>query len=239
MRLLITRAEPAASVSAAALQMMGHRVICAPVLEPQAQAWRPPEGLPQVILFTSANAARLGGAGLQAYRGLPAIAVGAATAAAARQAGFTDIQMAAGDVRGCLALAQSMGVTTVLHLAGRHRTSVATPEGMTLWVRAVYRARLVGQLPTTVTEALRLGEVDAALLYSVRAARQFAALIDQAGLDRRLLGLVALSPAILAAAGTGWFDGVAAPAPHEAALFAAIEQMCDKEAPTLAAGGKG
>jgi uroporphyrinogen-III synthase len=228
MRLLITRPEPAASNSAAALRAMGHQVICAPVLGVQSQNWQSPTMMPHATLFTSANAVRLGGAGLHVYHHLPALAVGEATAAALRQAGFTDIHLGGGDLRACVSLAQAMGFTSLLHLAGANRTSATLPDTMRIMVRIVYRAKLIAQLPQRLADTLRRGEVDVALLYSVRSAQQFATLFDLAGLDRRLLKLVALSPAVLSAAGTGWHDSVAAAAPRDAAVFAAIQRMCNE-----------
>ena len=73
--------------------------------------------------------------------------------------------------------------------------------------------RSAGHLPLAGED---LGAV--ALLHSARAARRFGELLDRDGIDRHALRLAALSPAILAAAGTGWAMAVAADRPDDAAL---------------------
>ena len=125
---------------------------------------------------------------------LPVFAVGEATAAAARAAGRSDVQVAAGDGR---ALAQLIArrVTpergAILHLAGAEvRPGLEQALGSTghRYCRAVvYAAVPREQLAPASSAAIRAGQVDAVLLYSPRSA----ALVgrkDQAIWPRRASG---------------------------------------------------
>jgi uroporphyrinogen-III synthase len=96
--LLVLRPEPGASATATSARGMGWSPVIAPLFTVRAVAWEPPVEQPQALLLTSANAARLGGGGLAALAALPVYAVGAATAEAARRAGFTRIVAGDGDV---------------------------------------------------------------------------------------------------------------------------------------------
>ncbi len=215
MRVLVTRPEPAASRTAARLRALGHEAIVAPLLIPHAVAWALPPGDWQAVAFTSASAPALAG-DRAALAHLPAYAVGEATAAAARAAGFTDVRSARGDASAVFALAASGGIARLLHLAGRDRSAASVPPGLTVGVVTVYAAELAARLDTP--------PFDLALLYSVRTATRFAALFRG---DRSGVAVVALSAPIAAAAGTGWARVSVAAEPTEAALFAAAGLTCD------------
>ncbi len=103
-RVWITRAEPGASATAERVRGMGLTPVVAPLLEVRALG----EGdidLAGVgaLAFTSANAVRAFAA-RSAERAMPVFAVGEASAAAARQAGFTEVASAEGDVDALAAL---------------------------------------------------------------------------------------------------------------------------------------
>lgn len=214
MRILVTRPDPGGGATAARLRALGHEVTLHPLLGFEAVAWTPPDTLPEAVVLTSAAAARLAGVVPAALRGVPAHAVGAATAAAARAAGFADVRVGNGGVQALLDAMAAAGTRQVLHLAGEDRTPVAVPAGMELVIRTVYRACLL-PLPA-------LPEVDWVLLFSARTAAQFAAEVDRLGGDRASLAIAAISPAALAAAGAGWRRAVAAVTPDEDALLAVI-----------------
>lgn len=228
MRLLVTRPEPAASDTAAALAALGHDALMAPLLVTAPRRWRVPATPPQALLITSANAVRHGGSDLAGWHALPVFAVGAATAAALRAAGFVDVRAGAGDGAAALAAAHAAGVTRLLHLAGADRTALALPPGLACEIRTVYAARRVRALPAPARRALAAGAIDVVLLYSPRSAAVFAALVDRAGLARDRLAIAALSANVAAAAGTGWRRVEPAATPDEAALFAAARRLCDK-----------
>ena len=70
------------------------------------------------LLLTSANALRHGGTGLEQLQSLPAYAVGNATAAAAREAGFEIAGEGDGGVEGLRSIPPEV---RLLHLCGEHR----------------------------------------------------------------------------------------------------------------------
>jgi uroporphyrinogen-III synthase len=228
MRVLVTRPEPAASATAAALAGLGHTVLLAPLLATEPQPWVAPDTMPHALLVTSANAVRHGGDVLLGLRTLPVFAVGSATAAALRAAGFADVRDGGGDVAAALAAADAAGITALLHLAGANRTRAQLPAGMTVDVRTVYAARRSRALSVAARTALAAGEIDVILLYSARSAQAFATLADRAGVARASLHIAALSAKVAAAAGDGWRQVSIAATPDEAALFAAAGLVCDK-----------
>lgn len=210
MRVLVTRPQPGADSTAAALRALGHEALVLPLLTTESLAWPPPSTLPDAVLLTSAASVRHAGPGADALRRLPAHCVGAATAAAARAAGWQDVRQGPGTAQ---ALLDTLG-GRVLHLAGEDRTAVVLPPGLTLEIRTVYRACLM-PMPA-------LPAADLALLYSARTARHFAAEWDRLGGRRGAIAVLAISPPALAAAGPGWRVARAAPAPTEDALLAVL-----------------
>jgi len=219
--LLVLRPEPGASATVAAARAMGLEAIAAPLFAIAPVGWSLPAALPEAVLLTSANALRHGGARLSALTGLPAYAVGAATAEAARQAGFGRIVAGGGDAGAILALARRDGVGSLLHLAGREHRDVV-PHDISIDRRIVYAAEAVDRLPAAARGALPEA---IALLHSPRAARLFARLADPAG-----IAIAAISPATLAAAGPGWRLAEAAEDPTDASLLAVAAKLCNQRA---------
>lgn len=226
-RILVTRPQPLAAETAARLTRCGHDVMLSPLLVPEALDWLPPEEPVDALMFTSPQGPAFAGAAAARYRGLPAYAVGARTAAAARAAGFADVREAGGDVGALHDAVAAAGHAQVLHLAGAHRTDVAAPPALRTLVRAVYEAKLMA-LSDDARAALRDGALDWALIFSTRTAAQFAAQVDALGIARSTLSIAAISPAALAAAGPGWRRGIAATTPTEAGILAASGLSCDK-----------
>lgn len=214
MRLLVTRPEPGGAATAARLGALGHDVQLTPLLALEPIAWQPPPQPPAALLVTSAAALRHAGPLPAGWHALPLFAVGAATAAAARAAGFADVRSGSAGVQALLDSMAAEGLSSALHLAGEDRTAVTLPPGFTLAIRTVYRAVLQ---PLAAPPA-----ADWVLLYSARTAAHFAAEADRLGAARAGLAIAAISPAALAAAGPGWQRAVAAATPDEDALLAAI-----------------
>lgn len=225
MRLLVTRAEPGATATAARIAATGADALVAPLLVIEPLVWTPPEGRFDALALTSANAARHAGPGLAAFAHLRCLAVGGATAAAARAAGLADVTSVDGDAQALFDAAA--GLSRVLHLTGRDRTAVVLQSGLTVVAVPVYRARLVS-LADAAVQALEEGGIDAVLLASARTARHFAAECDRLGLDRATIAIAAISPAVAAAAGPGWRAVAVAAAPNDTALLAAAGVACDK-----------
>lgn len=230
MHVVVTRPQPGAT--AARWRGRGATVTVAPLLDIAARAWDPPADAPDAVAFTSANGVRLAGPGANAFKHLPVFAVGTATAAAARAAGWTDVRDVAargGTATAVFAAASTAGVANLLHLAGTDRVAAAVPPGLAVAVREVYTAALL-DLPGHVAGVIDGGRVDAVLLYSPRTAAHFGGQVDAAGIDRSRVALAVLSPAVAVAAGGGWRTVAVAATPDDIALFAAATALGDAAA---------
>jgi uroporphyrinogen-III synthase len=216
MRLLIVRPEPGASATAARVRALGHAAVVAPLLATEALDWTPPEAMPDAVLLTSAAAVRQAGDRADRLKALPALCVGAATAAAARAAGWQHVTTGPGTLQALLDRLANGPLRNLLHLAGADRTSVVVPTGLSITLAIVYRA-VLQPLPA-------LPGVDAVLLHSPRTAGHFAAEWDRLGGQRADVALFAISAPALAAAGPGWRDGHVAPEPTDAALLAMLPE---------------
>ncbi len=228
--ILITRPEPGCEDTARAVAALGWRPVLAPalVLTPLP----PPADLAaraQAVLLPSRAAARaLPGID----RATPVLAVGAGTAAEARQAGFTQVDAAAGDAAslvnraveildpraGALLLAVGRGYS--LELSAKLRR-----HGFVVRRRVVYAARPADSLPREAVEALRAGEIHAALFFSPRSASVISALLLRAGLAETVahVAAFALSERIAAAlAGMPWGQIHATREPDPMALLALL-----------------
>ncbi len=122
MNVLVTRPEADAAALAEELAARGHSAVIEPLFTIVAgpEAALDLSGV-QAVALTSANGARAL-AGRTARRDLPVFAVGDATAAAARAAGFAEVESAGGDVALLAALIASRldpGAGPVLHAAAR------------------------------------------------------------------------------------------------------------------------
>jgi len=218
--LLVLRPEPGARRTLARAAALGLRARAVPLFEIVALAWDAPDPAAfDALLLTSANAVRQAGAALARYQGLPVHAVGAATAAAARAAGFGDVRTGPGDVRALLAgLAPPL---RLLHPCGEDRRDAAA-NGITITPVPVYAARE----SDPVGLAAALAEEPVVLLHSPRAAARFAALVE----DRAGLTLVAISAAAADAAGGGWRQVAIAERPSDEALLAIAARLCEDRA---------
>jgi len=229
---LITRPEPGAAETAAAVAAMGWRPVLAPALvlaplPPPADLAQPV----QAVLLPSRAAAR-------ALPGLPratrVLAVGQGTAEEARAAGFTRIMAAEGDAVSLVAQAVAVldpGAGPLLLAVGRgYSLELAArlrEHGFVVRRRVVYAARPADSLPPAAVEALRAGEVRAALFYSPRSASVSVTLLRQAGLAETVapVAAFALSRRIAKAlAGLPWGAIHATPAPEPMALLALLGQ---------------
>jgi uroporphyrinogen-III synthase len=232
-RLLVTRPEPDAARTGAALAARGHAVLQAPLLRVEAIDGAIPDAAYGAVVMTSANAARAIASHPRraALTALPAFAVGRRSAAAARAAGFADVRSAGGDKADLAALlrahcARSRG--PLLYLAGEDRAGELdlAGSGVEVVTAVVYRAVAVERFRDEVVAALGAGEVDGVLHFSRRSAQAYLACAGRAGLaDRALAPLhFCLSAAVaepLALAGAAAIRIAARP--DEAALLASVD----------------
>lgn len=209
MRLLVTRPEPDASGTAARLRALGHEPLVQPLL---TIAFTDPSPLPQpaALVLTSRNAVRAleRWPAAASWHAIPVFAVGEATAAFARTAGFADVRSAAGDA---IELArfildqQLPSAGPLLYPAAEERAPTVEHRlqaaGYDLRLVVAYRMVPAGALAADVRAGLADGSLRGVLLYSQRTAAIFRDLVIAAGL-RAGLGrctLFALSQGVASA----------------------------------------
>ncbi|MES2289063.1 MAG: uroporphyrinogen-III synthase [Pseudomonadota bacterium] len=247
MRVLIVRPEPGNGVTADAVRAMGHEPVCVPLFEIAPVAWdaADPAGF-DAVAMTSASAARLGGAGLALYRHLPLFAVGEATAAAARDAGFERIIAGGRDAIELGAMLQKplsfRGGVGVGQTAPDSNNLVdesiphpnPSPKGEGLKV-VHFAGEDFRPIPTRASVTVRCVyaarplapvlplDADVALVHSPRAGERLAALVE----NRNALKIIAISENAARACGIGWRDMIVSPAPRDDAMLACLARLCE------------
>jgi uroporphyrinogen-III synthase len=227
-RVLVTRPQPDADRTAARLAGRGHEAVVAPVTAIAPTGLPRPHGDVDAIILTSAHAVPALTPG-----DLPVFAVGARTAAAARQAGFREVHAAEGDA---LALAELVRRTvpqggTLLHPTARHRKAepeaTLTAAGYAVHVWETYEASAASALPDPVPHLLGAGRIDAALHYSRRSLAILVDLIEGGGLlvPFTALAHICLSADVAAPLSDLGITPVIAAEPREDALFAALDAV--------------
>lgn len=196
MTALIVRTEPGAGDFVRRLAGVGVPAIACPVttIHPLDSAFAVPETA-QGVAFTSVNAVRCY-AGRGVRTDLPAYAVGAATANAARTAGFAFVHDAGSDVHGLAALIAercrpSQGelvYPAARDVAGDLGQSLET-MGFTVLQSALYEARGAEKLPEPAENALQTRTATSLALFSVRNSLEFARLILATGQEDAISGL--------------------------------------------------
>jgi uroporphyrinogen-III synthase len=221
-RLLALRPEPGLAATLERAVAMGLAITGHALSKIRAVAWDCPDpaGI-DGLLIGSANAILHGGPHLARLREKPVYAVGEATAAAARAAGFAVAITGSGGLQGVLdAIAAPCHL---LRIAGEEHVPLAPPPGVTFAEVIAYRSVA---LPLDPAAAL-LGSGEAlVLLHSAATARHFAAECDRLGLARAAIALAALGPRIAAAAGEGWGAVHTATTPDEGALLQLAFDLC-------------
>lgn len=223
-RAFVLRPEPGCRRTAMALEAQGIAVSAAPLFRIRPREWNAPDPTKfDGLLLGSANAIRHGGEQLFALRSLPVHAVGAATAAAARKAGFAVAGTGQGGLQALLDQLAGQEAR-LLRLAGAERVDLSPPRGVTIEERVVYET-VPTDLPRDLEQNLRDGGV--VLLHSAGAAKRFAQMCEARELDRSKLALAAMGPRVASAAGEGWSELRSAAQPSEAALLALAVEMCN------------
>ena len=234
MNLLLTRPLEDSRRFARRLSACGVATEIAPLLAIRRTGWgEVAAGRFQAVLLTSANGARAFAEATE-ERACPVLAVGDATARAARGAGFADVASASGDVGALAALARASLKPEggpLLHVAG----SVVAGDlgrllgeaGFTVERLAAYRAEAATALPAVAADGLRAGRFDGAVFFSPRTAATFARLSAGAGLASSTAGLEAFclsQPVADALAAADWRARRVPPRPESEALARLI---CD------------
>ncbi len=198
MRLLVTRPAEDAVALAEHLRGLGIEPVVAPLftIEQVAGATLDLSDV-QAILFTSANGVRAFARATEDREHL-VFAVGAATAEAARKAGFARIEIAGGDVGDLARL-----ITTRLDPAGGALLQASGREvagdlkgalegaGFTLRREVLYRAEVASHLPPEAAREMSVRTLDGVLLFSPRTGATFVRLALAAGHEAALAELYA------------------------------------------------
>jgi uroporphyrinogen-III synthase len=235
LRALVTRPREEADSLIAALATRGVEALVEPLMEIHYQA---PETLDfdgvQAILCTSANGVRAL-ARASGERGVPLLAVGDATAARARAAGFGSVDSAGGDVGDLARLAAALlrpENGPLLHVAGNvvagDLAGMLRAHGFTVERRVLYKARATAALSSAAVDSLRAGAIAFALFFSPRTAEIFARLAGDAGVGECCAGVTAVSISGAADASLAelpWRDRRIAKRPNQPALFDALDQV--------------
>jgi uroporphyrinogen-III synthase len=232
-RLLLTRPEPDAQRTAAALRAQGHDVIAAPLLRIELAADAQIGAGPwAAILITSANAAAAvaANARMAELRALPVFAVGRRSAEAMGAAGFADVTSADGNVSDLarLVVTRLQPAARLLYLAGEDRAGDLTGDlragGFAVETTVIYRAVAATSLPPAAAQALASG-IDGVLHFSRRSAEVFVDAARAAGILANALKPVHFCLSMQVAeplAQAGAADIRVAELPNEAALLALI-----------------
>ena len=230
MRIWITRAEPEASATAERLRAFGQEPVVAPVLEVQPLGQAPDLKGVGALAFTSRNGVRAFET-LCPERALKVFTVADATADAAREAGFADVENASGDVADLAALIGSRKDALkgeVLYPGPETPAGdlVAALRGQGIAARAavVYRTAPAG--PSAMPSG-----INAVLIHSTRAAHRIAGM-DGVREAAPSLAAVCISPAAaepLQALGFG--EVLIAIAPNETALLQRLDAWAYAQKP--------
>jgi uroporphyrinogen-III synthase len=233
LRFIVMRPEEDARAVAMRLEAIGHEVILAPLLAIVGRSAVIPRHDYQAVLVTSANGARAlaGHPDLERLRGVAALAVGPASAAAARQAGFGAVRQAGGDVNALTdevrrQLDPAMGA--LLYVSGETVTGdlegALGAAGFAVDRVVLYAAEPAAALPAAASTALVERRANGVLLYSPRTAEIWVRLVTAAGLGQAAArrGHLCLSPNVAARVRAAFPDSpvTVAERPDEEAMIA-------------------
>ncbi len=228
--ILITRPEPGASETAGRVSVLGYRPVVAPLMVVQSRGVSlPPVERVQAILVTSGNAIPLLP---ETHCRLPLLAVGEATAARARAAGFAQVSSADGDARALAALTVRSchpDGKPLLLVSGRGQgqglAAALRASGFRVVRRTLYAAVPVAMLPDDARGAIEAGGIEAVLLFSAETARQCVRLLRAASLRDAVRSMEALAisqPTAMALRVLPWRRIRVAEQPNQDALLAML-----------------
>ena len=188
---IVTRAQPGASETAARLKPLGYQPILSPMIELSRVVPPPAYNLDgvQAILFTSANGVRFFADDCQ-WRG-PAFCVGPSTTESAEAAGFAPARSADGNSDDLVALVKNSvdpAAGRLLHIANTAAVGTVAGRlrdtGFDVTFVGLYAPRSLNALSPEAISAFKAGEVSAVLFHSAKGARAFAEDAEQLDLSR-------------------------------------------------------
>ncbi|WP_207774691.1 uroporphyrinogen-III synthase [Sphingosinicella sp. YJ22] len=223
---LILRPRPGADETADRARARGLEAVVAPLFSVRPLDWDAPSPDDfDAVLVTSANAPRHAGEGLAAFTHLPAYAVGDASAAAAREAGFATVRIGPSGGAAAVRLMEADGIRRAVHFTAPEPAELPRSD-IAITQVPVYITLPGDRLPDEAIAAVNAGAV--VLLHSPRAAELFGDLIGE---RRAISRIAAISDAAASAAGTGWADVAVASEPRDHALVDAAASIAMKQRP--------
>lgn len=223
--------DGAAAEFSALLEDNGYTVLHAPMLRIESLPCDMPDKKDtDAVAFTSLRGVRF----CDTDRSLPVFTVGDRTAAAAQQAGFSDVTSAGGDLKVLAALigGSLRPGARLAHIRGYDTTgdlgAALEKYGISVTPYVSYRAYDTQEIPEGVRTAMRAGEVDAAAFFSVRTVLNFVRLATELEIAQYCSGIVALclsENVATMAAKLGWNGIISASEPTADAMLSALDMM--------------
>lgn len=232
MRFLITRPEEDAGPLAEAVQALGYETLIDSMLRINAfdDVQLDTDGV-QALLFSSANGVRAF-ADISLNRRVPVYTVGEASAAIAREMGFSKVYAAEGDIQALAklvtkSLKPEQGI--VMHVSGtvvaRELKDLLQMNGFSVFRVRLYESEPATQLAERTIAQFSKGELDGVLFYSPRTAQIFTDLIIENRLTEacRRVRALCLSEAVAEVADKlPWRSVKVAAAPSQTAMLALL-----------------
>ena len=224
--LLILRPLDGALQTERRAKALGLQTIVDPLFAVEPMQWSAPAAQDfDALLLTSANAVTFGGAQLDAYKSLPVLAVGRATAEAAEHAGFELAETGESGGQQLLNALQADRYRRILWLAGEQH-SVLDPGDRQLDIVPVYRSRAVA-LGEQAVACLQTETV--VLIHSARAAGNLVSELDRLKIGLNRHHAVVFSTKVAEAAGQGWRSLHIADRPDDESLLSLATRLCQSE----------
>jgi uroporphyrinogen-III synthase len=238
-KILITRPDTESEIMAQELRDMGFKTLIAPMLDVQVISFEmPPAQEAQVLLFTSANAARIMAEHLpegSAYFDQSVLCVGEKTKQTLQSGGFKHIKSAEGDVQDMIEMivAAHEPQKTYLHVRGSHASKPLhvwlAGRGIAVDILPVYKAQEIDTLPDDVIAAFRNGDIHASIHMSPRSAQAYVKVIEKHGLESAhdSIKSLSISPAVVKCLHSlPWAETYSAEAPTKASLYKLLREEC-------------
>lgn len=220
----VFRPEPGYSDTIARGEALGLAMSGQPLFRIEPVEWECPDSKGfDAILAGSANAFRHGGSKLDQLTGLPVLAVGEATAVAARDRGF-EVELTGKGGLQALLDGFASEPKRLLRLSGEDRVELDIPDHISITEVVIYRSAPQA-LDQSTAGALHEGGV--CQIHSGRALEQLEQEIDRLGIDKARLKLAVIGPRVAELAGAGWGKVAIASTPDDASLLALARDLCN------------
>ncbi len=231
MKVIILRPEPGASLSSEVARSLGFDPIIASASEIKPIAWDiPSTDRFDALMITSANALRVNAQHISRYKDLPLFAVGKATAALAKDMGFTVAAIGQGGAKALFPKLIDYGAKNVLRLVGADYVPVDATDAIQITTIITYEAQ---HLPiSSHLKALFIDQSNGPHIFtfhSERAAQIFHRYVDHYNkighiFDTNLHYAAVLAPSIAKSVGTKWKKLLISPNANDHAMMTMISE---------------